>query len=243
LYAELGDLLASELSGREFERTCAAGESVKDVVEGLGVPHTEVDLILVNGRSVGFEHHVQDGDRVSVYPVFEALDISPVTLLRPQPLRVARFAADVHLGRLARYLRLVGFDSLYRNDWVDRELAEISLAECRILLTRDRGLLMRSAVTHGYLVRDTRPRAQLAEVLEHFDLFGSLSPFTRCSACNSLVESVSRAEVAATLPARTAAHYDEFWRCTGCGRVYWQGAHYRSLLELFSERGASLGSE
>jgi len=206
----------------------------------LGVPHTEVDLILVNGRSVGFAHRLADGDRVSVYPVFEAFDISPVSAVRPRPLRVVRFAADVHLGRLAGYLRLGGFDTLYRNDWDDRDLAETAAAEKRIVLTRDRGLLMRTAVTHGHLVRETRPRAQFSEVLERFDLWGSLCPFTRCSVCNSMVEAVPKADVVAELPPRTALHFDEFWRCSGCGRLYWHGAHHRSLLELLAAReGAS----
>lgn len=204
------------------------------MVEGLGVPHTEVDLILVNGRSVDFEHRLGDGDRVSVYPVFEALDISAVTSVRPQPLRIVRFAADVHLGRLAGYLRLAGFDTLYRNDWDDRDLAETAAKDRRIILTRDRGLLMRAIVTHGHLVRENRPHAQLVEVLERFDLWDSLRPFTRCSVCNGPIENVAKADIIAELPPRTAQHYQEFWRCTGCRRLYWQGAHYRSLLGLFS---------
>ncbi|MCE5252664.1 MAG: Mut7-C ubiquitin/RNAse domain-containing protein [Actinomycetia bacterium] len=240
-YAELGDFLARERRGREFDHSCPPEDSVKDVIEGLGVPHTEVDLILVNGRSVDFAHHLADGDRVSVYPVFEALDISAVTAVRPEPLRLVRFAADTHLGRLAGYLRLAGFDTLYRNDWDDRDLAETAATERRIVLTRDRGLLMRTAVTHGHLVRETRPRVQLVEVLERFDLWGSLRPFTRCSVCNSPVEKVRKGEVAAILPPRTARYFDDFWRCTGCGRVYWRGAHYRSLLGLFSAGRA--GSE
>jgi len=239
-YAELGDFLPPERRGREFEHTCLAGRAVKDLIEGLGVPHTEVDLILVNGGSVDFGHRLGDGDRVSVYPVFEALDISPVTAVRPRPLRVVRFAADAHLGRLAGYLRLAGFDTLYRNDWDDADLAETAARDRRIVLTRDRGLLKRALVTHGHLVRETRPRAQLTEVLERFDLWGSLRPFTRCSVCNSPVDPAAKADIVAELPPRTAEHYREFWRCTGCGRLYWRGAHYRSLLGLFSrEEGAS----
>jgi uncharacterized protein len=233
-YAELGDFLPHKRWGRDFEHAFPASGSVKDLIEGFGVPHTEVDLVLVNGRSVGFAYQVGDGDRVSVYPVFEALDIATVTSVRVQPLRVVRFAVDVHLGKLAGYLRLAGFDTSYRNDWRDQELAEIGAQERRILLTRDRGLLMRTVVTHGYLVRETRSRAQLTEVLERFDLWGSLLPFSRCSVCNGLVDRVVKADVAAALPRKTAAHYDEFWRCRDCGRLYWQGAHYRSLLGLFS---------
>ena len=207
---------------------------MKDLIEGLGVPHTEVDLILVNGLSVDFGHSIDDGDRVSVYPVFETLDISPATLVRPRPLGEIRFVADLHLGRLAAYLRLAGLDTLYRNDWGDEGLAEIAVKERRVLLTRDRGLLMRAVVTHGYLVRETHPRAQLTEVLERFDLWGALLPLSRCSICNGLVERVAKPEVVEALPARTAQHYEDFWRCVGCGRLYWKGAHYRSLRALFS---------
>lgn len=233
-YAELNDFVPSERRGRETACPYPAGGSVKDLVEGLGVPHTEVDLILVNGRSVGFKHHVAEGDRVSVYPVFEALDISPATAVRPRPLRVLRFAADVHLGRLAGYLRLAGFDTLYRNDWTDQELVQAALSERRVILTRDRGLLKRAVVTHGYLVRAAAPREQLTEIIDRFDLWSLLRPFSRCSVCNGAVERVSKAEVAGRLPPRAAAHYQEFWRCGGCGRVYWRGAHYRSLSALLT---------
>jgi uncharacterized protein with PIN domain len=198
------------------------------------VPHPEVDLILVNGQSVDFAHRISDGDRVSVYPVFEGFDITAVTLVRPRPLRVTRFVADVHLGRLAACLRLCGLDTLYRNDWQDEELVENSVAERRILLTRDRGLLKRAAITHGYLVREHQPRRQLVEVLTRFDLGAMLRPLSRCSVCNTPVRPVDKNQVVASLPARTAAHYDEFWKCSGCGRIYWRGAHYRALLGLVS---------
>lgn len=207
---------------------------MKDLIEGLGVPHTQVDLVLVNGQSVGFTHRVSDGDRVSVYPVFEAFDITGVSAVRPQPLRVVRFAVDVHLGKLASYLRLAGFDTLYQNDWDDRELAETAVREHRIVLTRDRGLLMRSAITHGHLVRETRPRAQLKEVLDRFDLWGSLRPFTRCPLCNGLTRQVDKSEIKDALPPRTATHYDQFWRCESCGHLYWRGSHFRALSALLS---------
>lgn len=238
-YAELGDLLAPERRGRQFEHPFPVGGAVKDLIESLGVPHTEVDLVLVDGCSVDFSHPVGNGERVSVYPVFEAMDVGSVTRVRAQPLRRVWFVADVHLGKLAGYLRLAGFDTLYRNDWSDEALVEVALRERRIILTRDRGLLMRGAVTHGYLVRHASPREQLFEVLERFDLWGGLRPFTLCSLCNSPVEPVDKAEVLSELPPRTALHYQEFWRCTGCGRVYWKGAHYRSLERLFDRGGSA----
>lgn len=235
-YAELGDLLAPERRGREFEHPFPAGGAVKDLIEGLGVPHTEVDLILVDGRSVDFSCPVGHGEYISVYPVFEALDVGPVTRVRARPLRRVRFAADVHLGKLAGYLRLAGFDTLYRNDWSDEALVDVALRERRAILSRDRGLLMRAAVTHGYLVRHTSPREQLSEVLERFDLWKSLRPLALCSLCNSPVEPVEKDEVAAALPPRTAERYQEFWRCSGCGQIYWKGSHFKSLEQLFAGR-------
>jgi len=217
--------------------------SVKDLIEGLGVPHTEVDLVLVNGQSVDFSYRLSPGDRVSIYPVFEALDIAGVTAVRPQPLRLLRFLADVHLGRLAGYLRLAGFDTFYDNSWDDEQIAETAVREHRVLLTRDRGLLMRSVVTHGYLVRSHRPREQLREVLDRFDLWGSVRPLSRCSVCNVVVEAVEREKVVEKVAPRTAAHCEEFWLCPSCGRIYWQGAHYRSLMALLSSHSSSAETE
>ena len=230
-YAELNDFLPP---GRcqEFTYEFQRRGSVKDLVEALGVPHTEVDLILVNGVSVDFGYLVQDGDRVSVYPVFESLDIEPAVRLRPHPLREPRFVLDVHLGKLTTYLRLLGFDTLYRNDYPDAELARISSEEGRLLLTRDRGLLKRGVVSHGYYVRATEPLAQLLEVLRRFDLFETIRPFHRCVKCNGTVEPVAKESVLEFLLPKTRLYYDEFYRCLECGRVYWRGSHYERMERL-----------
>jgi uncharacterized protein with PIN domain/sulfur carrier protein ThiS len=196
-YAELNDFLSPERQATDIPIEFWTPPNVKDLIESLGVPHTEVDLILVNGTSVDFSHPVQHGDRVSVYPVFEALDITPVLRVRPQPLRRTAFVCDLHLGRLAAYLRMLGFDTLYRNDFGDEELARISRFEHRILLTRDVGLLKRSEVTHGYFVRNTRVAEQALEVLRRFDLFRSVAPHTRCLRCNGPLQAVAKEEVAA----------------------------------------------
>jgi hypothetical protein len=233
-YAELGDFLPPGRRGHEFQVDVSPGRTVKDLIEGLGAPHTEVDLILADGQSVDFSYVVADGERLSVFPMFEAFDVSGVTRVRPVPLREARFVADVHLGKLAGYLRLVGFDTLYRNDWRDAEIVGAALEERRTILTRDRGLLKRSAVTHGYLVRETEPRLQLEEVVERFDLGSSMRPFSRCSTCNGLVEPVAKEEVIAGLPAHTASTQEEFYRCRNCGRVYWKGSHYKALCRFFA---------
>ncbi|MBN1311318.1 MAG: Mut7-C ubiquitin/RNAse domain-containing protein [Anaerolineae bacterium] len=231
-YAELNPFLSHRKRHVAFKHSFNGRQSIKDMIESLGVPHTEIDLILVNDESVDFSYLVQDGDQISVYPMFEGLDISPVQRLRPKPLRDVRFVLDIHLGKLAAYLRMLGFDTLYRNDYEDSELARVSRDDHRILLTRDRGLLKRSMVTHGHYVRETNPRRQLVEVVRHFDLFRSVEPFSRCVNCNGLLETVDKETVADQLMYQTRQHYDEFQRCTECGQIYWKGSHHQRMEHL-----------
>lgn len=231
-YAELNDFLPPDQRQKTLTYAFEVSASVKDVIEALGVPHTEVDLILANGVSVDFTYLVRDGDRISIYPVFEAIDITPLVRVRPCPLRETRFVLDVHLGRLAVYLRMLGFDSLYRNDYPDEELARISSSQGRILLTRDRGLLKRSVVTHGYWIRSTSPQQQLVEVLRRFDLLASLKPFSRCLHCNGLLEPVDKEAISERLPPKTRQYYDEFRRCQDCDRIYWPGSHFQRMQQF-----------
>jgi uncharacterized protein with PIN domain len=234
-YAELNDLLPPMLRGKSFQHSSDGRVTIKDMIESLGVPHTEVDLILVEGVSVDFSYLVREGDHISVYPVFESFDLSPVLRVRPRPLRQVRFVLDVHLGKLARYLRLMGFDSLYRNDFSDEELASVSSAESRILLTRDRGLLKRNAVTHGYCVRDAQPKRQLLEVLQRFDLFRSIHPFERCLLCNGPLEATEKEKIQHRLLPGTRRHFEEFRICPVCYQIYWKGSHH-DRLEQFIQR-------
>jgi uncharacterized protein with PIN domain len=233
-YAELNPFLPRSKRQAAFDHSFEGRQSIKDMIESLGVPHTEVDLILVDSQPVDFSYLVQDGDTISVYPVFEAFDITPVLRLRPQPLRVVRFVLDIHLGKLAAHLRMLGFDTMYRNDCDDAELACISRDDHRILLTRDRGLLKRSIVTHGHYVRETNPRQQLVEVVLHFDLFRLVEPFCRCIKCNAPLEVVEKAMVSDRLMPMTRQHYDEFRRCTGCDQLYWKGAHHERMQQLIN---------
>ena len=244
-HAELNDFLAPNRRGRPISLAVAAGTTVKDLAESLGVPHTEIDVILVNGESVDFAYQVGDGDRVSVYPGFESVDVSPLVRLRAQPQREPRFVLDVHLGRLARNLRLLGFDAAWRHDSTDEELAAISADEHRTLLTRDRGLLKRSKVTRGYFVRATERREQVVEVLRRFDLFGAIVPFGRCLECNGVLEPVAKEEVEHRLPPRIRREDHDFRSCPGCGRIYWQGSHYDHLTALVRDisRAGPLGDQ
>jgi len=233
-YAELNDFLPQARRGKAFVHRFWGNPNVKDVIESLGVPHGEVDLVLADGASVDFLWTLHDGARVSVYPVFESLDITPVLRLRPAPLRVTRFVLDAHLGRLASYLRMLGFDTWWRNDFQDEELAWISQQQERILLTRDVGLLKRSAVSHGYWVRHTRAREQVVEVLKRFDLMRAVAAFQRCLCCNSLLEPVSGASVRDRLPAKVRELHSEFRACPDCGRLYWKGSHYRHMSQFIA---------
>jgi uncharacterized protein with PIN domain len=234
-YAELNDLIPAERRQVTCSHCFLAQTSVKDMIESLGVPHTEIDLILANGESVDFSYMLQDGDYVSVFPVFESLDITPLVRVRPQPLREPRFVLDGHLGRLARYLRMLGFDTLYRNDYADEELARISSEERRILLTRDPGLLKRSVITHGYCIRESDPTRQLLRVLHRFDLYGAITPFVRCLRCNALLQPVRKEDVLDRLLPMTKETHDEFQICPECDRVYWKGSHYKRMRQ-FVER-------
>ena len=231
-YAELNDHLRGADQFNLLEKRFHVPGAVMDMIESFGVPHTEVELILANGRSVGFGYLVQDGDRISVYPMFEALDITPELRVRKEPLRNPKFVLDVHLGKLAAYLRMLGFDTLYRSCFTDPELARISREQHRILLTRDRGLLKHSSVTHGYWLRNTDSRQQTAEIVNRFDLGGFIRPFTRCMACNGSLREAPKQEILGLVPARIAELHDIFRRCVECRRVYWQGSHHESMLRF-----------
>lgn len=238
-YAELNDFLLPPRRMQTIPYSFDVSGSVKDVIESFGVPHTEVDLILANGQPVDFSYGVQDGDRISVYPAFRSINISPVEHLREQLHPELRFVADAHLGRLAAYLRMLGFDTLYRRDYEDKELAQISARERRILLTRDRGLLMRTVVTWGYCLRATDPSRQLAEVVRQFDLIPSICPFRRCMHCNALLQRTEKEAISDRLLPQTRQHYDEFFICPECHRVYWKGSHYRRMTRLIESTVAS----
>lgn len=244
-YAELNDFVAPALRGREFDYAAAPTETVKHAIEALGVPHTEVELILVDGASVGFEHRLRAGERVGVYPLFEALDIAPLLRVREQPLREPRFLADAQLGGLARWLRMLGFDTRYEQRLADDALVGQALAEHRIVLSRDRELLKHRALTHGCFVRALQPPAQAAEVVERLQLAGRARPFTRCLRCNAELQPVTPAEVLAELPPRVAARQTRFTRCPACRRVYWPGDHWlrmRSRLQALLPPPADAGS-
>lgn len=228
-YAELNDFLPRNKRRVKIEHFYGERASIKDMIEALGVPHPEVDCIEVNGESVDFTYIVQDGDRINVYPISTVASTACLSLVRPKPLKTICFVLDIHLGKLASSLRLLGFDTLYQNNYHDPELAEISSTQNRILLTRDKGLLMRSVVTYGYYVRNTDPQQQIVEVLRRFDLFDLVSPFQRCLRCNGILQPVDKQVVIDQLPDTVVLYTDEFHRCQKCAQIYWKGSHYERL--------------
>ncbi|MGQ4598986.1 Mut7-C RNAse domain-containing protein [Nocardia sp. R6R-6] len=240
VYAELNDFLRPDERYTVLRRPYRPHQTVKDLIEAAGIPHTEVDLLLVNGQPADFGRHPRSGDRISAYPVFETLDIGPVTRVRPHPLREPRFVADVNLGGLAKLMRLMGLDVQCRRNADDAELAEVSAAEHRILLTRDRGLLERRNVTHGAYIRSDQPADQVVEVIRRLDLVTHLAPFTRCLRCGGQIVDVAEADVEDRLEPLTRRYYDTFRQCRDCGRIYWRGSHHARLRATVAKIRAAL---
>ena len=234
-YEELNFFLTKEKQKTRFETQFRFGDTVKALIESLGIPHTEVDLILVNQNSVSFSYQLKNRDRVSVYPVFESFNIAPLTKVRPVPLRETKFILDVHLGRLARYLRVLGFDSHYANSYDDETLSRISEAEGRIVLTRDRGLLKRKIISHGYCIRSRNPSEQLVEVIKRFDLNENLNPFSLCLRCNVPLLSIPKKQIKAKLPPLVLSRYNRFRICPACSRIYWKGSHWEQMLSILPQ--------
>ncbi len=227
LHGDLDFFLRSEARGRSSERKLSEKTSVKDAIESFGVPHPEVDVILVNRQSVDFDYALAKDAEIELYPVVTRLPKFKYKQL--QVPRHSRFVADGHLGKLARDLRLLGFDVAYDPAAEDRQLLKVMERENRALLTRDRRLLMHAVVKTGYFPRSQNADEQTVEVIRRFDLLGSLAPFTRCLRCNAPLRMVSKDEVIERLEPLTKIYYEQFRRCTGCSQIYWAGSHFSKL--------------
>ena len=229
-YAELVDLLGATI----VEVPVGEPRSVKDLIESVGVPHPEIDLLLVDDEPVGFDHLVRGGERIAVYPPLRSLRPASVALW-PTPPEPRRFVLDVHLGTLARRLRLLGFDTWYATDADDALLAEVAISQQRILLTRDRGLLMRRAIVHGYCPRSDDPEQQAREVSDRYHLAERARPLSRCVRCNGVLVPVDREQVLDLLPPRTRREFDRFAQCPDCRQVYWPGSHVEAVEDFVND--------
>ncbi len=228
-YAELNDFLPKEKRQKQFVHPLKTPVTLGEALESLRIPWSEVDLALVNGEPEALDARLRENDFVSIYPTFEILDIGQLKSIHSQALRVTRFVLDAHLGKLAKYLRMLGFDSLYRNDFGDEEIIELALREQRIILTRDKLLLRSRRVTHGYYVRATEKHAQLREVVQKFDLYSQFKSFSRCMTCNAELVPKSQKDIADLVEQDTLQLFHEFFFCPACKKVYWKGSHFKRM--------------
>lgn len=233
-YGELNTFLAPARRQRTFECPCAQAATTKHMIEALGVPHTEVGLVLVDGAPALFDQLLRDADRVAVFPYFATFDAGALPPLREPPAPILRFVADAHLGGLARMLRMAGFDTLYENNIDDDQVEALAIADARVVLTRDRELLKRRGVVHGRYVHALRPAAQLVEVADRFDLGARAAPFTLCLHCNAPLRAVDKAQVLDQLPTAVRSRHQEFSTCALCHRIYWKGSHWRRMADLLA---------
>ena len=217
-HGALADFLPRERRGTRFDYEGARAATLKNAIEALGVPHTEVGRLLLNGEPATLQRILREGDAVEVFPPEAHSDPSPV------------FLADAHLGGLARFLRMLGFDTLHDPSLRDDGIRRIAREERRIVLTRDRELLKCRDIARGCYVHAIRVEAQLAEVAARYGLAGRARPFTLCLRCNLPLERVDKAAVAGRLPEKVSQRQDDFTRCPGCDRVYWPGSHYERML-------------
>jgi uncharacterized protein with PIN domain len=234
-YEELNDFLKRQNRKKTFEHAFNGLTTVKDAIESMGVPHTEVDLITVNGNPVDFSYRIMENDVIAVYPVCESLDISSIQLLREKVLREPKFILDVHLGKLTRYLRMAGFDCLYDKFFDDPEIIRLSLKQKRIILTRDKGILKNGKVTHGMFVWSVSPKKQFSEVIERLQLENFIHPFTRCTECNEGILPVEKDKIFDQLQPLTRKYFSVFYQCTGCKRIYWEGSHFTRMKQFIDD--------
>jgi uncharacterized protein with PIN domain len=223
----LNDFLSPNQKEKTIEVVFSGNPGIKDIIESLGVPHVEIKLIKVNSIPVDFSYHIRNADEVEIFPFSSG--ILPSETERPS------FVLDVHLGKLARYLRMMGFDSIYRNDFSDRELVTISCREKRILLTRDIGVLKYGCLKHGYWIRTTVVLEQVKEVVSYYNLCPSVLPFSLCMECNSPLLEVSKVQIEEKIPPLTRMYYDSFSQCVNCKKVYWRGSHYNRMYNLLKQ--------
>jgi uncharacterized protein len=231
-YEELNDFLPRARRGRPFASPCARAATTKHMIEALGVPHTEVALVLVNGAPGSFDQLIEEGDRIAAYPGRAGRRALPPKASHGTAPAGPRFVADAHLGGLARLLRMAGFDTLYDNYFSDEAIEAIAAREGRVVLTRDRELLKRRTISQGCYLHAIKPEQQLRELVDRLGLAPGSAPFSLCLHCNAPLRAVDRSDVLDKLPPAVRCAHDQFTTCDQCGRVYWKGSHWKRMKEL-----------
>ncbi len=227
IHGELASLLPPKLRAGAFDYTCARAATLKNAIESLGIPHTEVGSVTVNGAPATLGRAVREGDAIEIHPW--------VTGTAASPEGERRFLADAHLGGLARFLRLLGFDTSHENALADADIRSLALDERRIVLTRDRELLKRSDVPYGCLVRTLRAEEQLREVAVRYALAPTARPFTLCLRCNFPLDVIDRSAIEHRLPEKVRALHRNFRHCRSCDRIYWPGTHYEHMRTVLKD--------
>jgi len=233
-YNELNKFLPQEKRDNDFEFQFTSRRSVKDLIESFGIPHTEIDVIFVNDTSVDFSYILNDGDNIKVYPASETLNLKPVKHLKPQ-FETIKFLVDIHLAKLARYLRLLGLDAICEKNLTPEILIEKALDENRIIVTRSRNLLRTKEITLGVLIKEDIPEKQLEEIFHRYDFSPHCKPFTRCMECNTILQLIEKEKIVDRLPPKVKVAYQSFTICTNCDKIYWQGTHIEKLNELIGK--------
>jgi uncharacterized protein with PIN domain len=229
LYAGLNDFLPAGLKQKTFSLAFKTPITVGEIVESIGIPLSEIKLVLVNSEPATFYKRLKADDFISMYPAFENIDISSVSEANINAEKMPCFILDSHLGKLAKYLRMLGFDTLYRNDYEDIKIIEIARLEERIILSRDKLLLKSKDILNGYYVRTIEKHEQLREVVQKFNLAGKFRSFTRCMTCNSELVKKDKLEIIDKIDDETAQVFNEFFYCQNCNKVFWKGSHFERM--------------
>jgi uncharacterized protein with PIN domain len=228
-FGELKDFFSTDNLEQGISYSLERKASVKDVIESLGPPHTEIGSIEASGRQVDFGYIVRSGDEIRAHPFALPIDVHTPSTLRPEPLDDLRFVVDVNVGRLAMLLRLLGLDTAYQWTWRDADIAEVAARERRIVLTRDKGLLKRSKVTWGRRLRAEDPDEQLLETARVFGLTPPFNLMSRCLRCNTPLEPVDKQDILHRLEPKTKKFFHSFSICPDCQRIYWSGSHFQQM--------------
>ena len=242
-YGELNDFLPGVKKKTWFTHVVKGNPSIKDTIESLGMPHTEIGRILVNPvrdftisngvnhTAVDFSYQIRPGDKIKICPIDKNI-LKKEILLRPRLPRRPTFILDSHLGKLARYLRLFGFDTLYKRDYSDQDIVQTVKMGNRIVLTRDVGLLKNKIIRHGYWIREIHPKKQIKEVIKRFNLRLPIQSFRICLECNGKIVRIKKNKIIHRLPPKTKDYFNKFHMCLKCKKIYWQGSHYEKLSDF-----------